>query len=466
MKKSNAFPWQRMNGTRLLLPRAFGLVLGVFYLVLFFGTMILNFSLVSNLEKQVNQQQQQQQQDCHSSSCGTASTTLAVRVSPFFFTSSSASSNTSISRRRNIPFVVSKKRARNETTTTTSSVEQRQPRYTLRMNWTHVPVLSPLAKRIDQTQTQLCRSDAARRLQHHEIHFFAYPMRPSGIGSSLHTWSAVLCHAVQHHMVFLTRGRWDWSGGQVVDESPLRVFFGLHESAAECLLHKNRNSSAFNNVSIEHLQVQVLPFSAPWPKCKLEKLLPNDSLYNKYSKSDYRAAAMEWLFQSVNPIVVQAAQEQIHQAFGQQGLPPAEHMITVNIRWGDKGQEMPLQPMERYIQAVHQLVAQRPTTALPVHVYVASEDPDAIAGFYAAADPTWRVHDSGPTNAVGETVTKANFQTGLQSLAALLLSLESNAYVLTTASNWSRLINELRKNVIDPRCGNCTQMVDLLYDEW
>ena len=55
---------------------------------------------------------------------------------------------------------------------------------------------------------------------------------------------------------------------------------------------------------------------------------------------------------------------------------------------------------------------------------------------------------------------------GLESLASLLVSLESNRYVLCLGSNWSRLINELRATVVDYRCRNCTKMLNLrdLYD--
>jgi hypothetical protein len=48
----------------------------------------------------------------------------------------------------------------------------------------------------------------------------------------------------------------------------------------------------------------------------------------------------------------------------------------------------------------------------------------------------------------------------------LLVALEANYFVLTTASNWSRLMNELRKNVLDPSCGDCTRMIDLRPGEW
>ena len=36
---------------------------------------------------------------------------------------------------------------------------------------------------------------------------------------------------------------------------------------------------------------------------------------------------------------------------------------------------------------------------------------------------------------------------------------------MTLASTWSQLMNELRKNVFDPRCEKCTTMIDLLFDE-
>ena len=49
-------------------------------------------------------------------------------------------------------------------------------------------------------------------------------------------------------------------------------------------------------------------------------------------------------------------------------------------------------------------------------------------------------------------------------MVALLLALEANYYVLTTQSNWSRLINELRVNRINKLCGDCTHIADILPD--
>jgi len=61
-------------------------------------------------------------------------------------------------------------------------------------------------------------------------------------------------------------------------------------------------------------------------------------------------------------------------------------------------------------------------------------------------------------------VTKGRF--GLECLASLVIAMEAKFFVLTTGSNFSRLINEIRTNVIDVNCGNCTQMIDLRPGEF
>ena len=52
---------------------------------------------------------------------------------------------------------------------------------------------------------------------------------------------------------------------------------------------------------------------------------------------------------------------------------------------------------------------------------------------------------------------------GRHSLIALLIAMEATHYILTTGSNWSRLINELRINVMERKCSSpCTTMTDLM----
>ena len=52
---------------------------------------------------------------------------------------------------------------------------------------------------------------------------------------------------------------------------------------------------------------------------------------------------------------------------------------------------------------------------------------------------------------------------GLQSLGALLNNPRRISTFWLHNISWSRLINELRKSVVDSHCGNRTKMIDLRY---
>mmetsp|Transcript_37403 Transcript_37403/g.112082 ORF Transcript_37403/g.112082 Transcript_37403/m.112082 type:complete len:143 (-) Transcript_37403:99-527(-) len=113
---------------------------------------------------------------------------------------------------------------------------------------------------------------------------------------------------------------------------------------------------------------------------------------------------------------------------------------------------------------------------MPVHVYIASMDQEVLDEFREAAPEEWVIHKASndivtATNVTGEAdafivLDWMSGGHGLQSLGALLVEFQANRYVLTTRSNWSRLLNELRSNIIDPRCGGCTRMVDICYGQW
>lgn len=64
------------------------------------------------------------------------------------------------------------------------------------------------------------------------------------------------------------------------------------------------------------------------------------------------------------------------------------------------------------------------------------------------------------------TARESTGAAGSTALVSLLLSLEARFYVLTTGSNWSRLINELRLSRVAPSCGGCTDMKDLRRGQW
>jgi len=179
---------------------------------------------------------------------------------------------------------------------------------------------------------------------------------------------------------------------------------------------------------------------------------------------------MEYLFQSVNPIVIQEAHKQLLMIF-ERGIVPS-NLVTVHIRWGDKYKEVEdLAGIDEYITATRNIIGDGWDTE-PQHIYLATEDPLAIKEFESNKPPNWTVYISGPTfkSSGNQGPHVLAIQTegsdGLEALAALLVSLEANKYVLTTESNWSRLINELRKNIVDRRCEGCTEMFDVRPGEW
>lgn len=195
--------------------------------------------------------------------------------------------------------------------------------------------------------------------------------------------------------------------------------------------------------------------------------------------SAFRVASMEYLFQSVHPAVIQEAENQLNLVFPGGKVPP--DLITVHIRWGDKVAEMKLRPAEEYVESVQRILKDRQSSSNDtVSIFLATEDPKAVKAFKEAAPSEWTIyldqyfHDMLPYrnktndiyNQAPQTATETKGHAGVIALASLLVAMEANDFVLTTASNWSRLMNELRKNVIDPRCNNCTHMVDIFKAEW
>lgn len=148
-------------------------------------------------------------------------------------------------------------------------------------------------------------------------------------------------------------------------------------------------------------------------------------------------------------------------------------MITVHVRWGDKHKEMDLVQPQEYMAAILELVKNE-SIAHP-HVHLVTESADAVKEIRAAVhnhDASWGFTHYGESqfSQMEQMGKSSNGKFGRISLINLLIALEAKYYIITTGSNWSRLINELRKNIIDQRCNYCTKMVDLrqgkTYHNW
>jgi len=318
-----------------------------------------------------------------------------------------------------------------------------------------------------------------------------------GLGSDLHVWTQALCNSMD-------------DGFRVVTEFPW-IFF--HNETC----HRQSNHDKTSNKAELSPMVCYFPNSelrCPDDASQVESGNITKKLYKgagqisrlcqqarSYSTldgtprnvtfEDVRAAGIEYLFGTgVSPAIVEEAERQVQLVFAsyhKEGIPRdgrlvPPNLITVHVRWGDKKAEMRLVQMKEYIEAVKEIVNKRDQKSNgrddeSIHIFLATEDPEAVTAFHEQAQPNWKIyvdqyfqdlleHRNPEYNGNPKMTKELEGSPGVIALGSLLLAMEANDFVLTTASNWSRLMDELRKNILNPRCNNCTTMIDLRYGTW
>jgi hypothetical protein len=351
----------------------------------------------------------------------------------------------------------------------------------LRFNWENLPPRSELAKRMMETQEN-CSLPLSNFYLRNEY----------GIGSDFHLWALALCNSVTARRRVRTSIRngdpWIFQDVKACDNNNSTSLSSsssrinpIHEhSSLVCYFPKSELLCQDDAANIPTTKLEYT-----WNGKPTEEHNNTDTcghLMNEqgYSERDVEAAATEYLFRSVSPIVVEEAERQLKLVFASNNgiVPP--NLITVHIRWGDKvfvkahAQEMRVTHITEYIDSVQKILNKRKdnTTA---NIYLATEDPKAVKAFEERQPSTWNLyvdqyyHDMLPHRATDEDVYNQNPITskrlkghaGLVALGSLLVAMEANDFVLTTQSNWSRLMDELRKNVLDVRCNFCTNMIDI-----
>lgn len=290
-----------------------------------------------------------------------------------------------------------------------------------------------------------------------------------GLGSHLTLWSQAMCNAMHINARLRTENSiWLWldqtlCDAQQAERSPLLCYF----SAAEFLCGNEQDTS------LEVVNISDPRETQNWcPYLRQEK--PKQIKYEP-KLADFRAASIEFLFRQVSPIVIQEAERQSGLLFGPGGAPA--DLITVHMRWGDKFWEMDLASVEEYVKGVSNLLHQQGRGNSTANIYLATEDPKAREAFVDAAPAGWTVYVDRTIDELNEfrpakgnrashTTKNTKGRAGLVALGSLLVAMEAKYYVLTTKSNWSRVLDFLRTRVIDPRCGNCTRMIDLRPGIW
>jgi hypothetical protein len=140
---------------------------------------------------------------------------------------------------------------------------------------------------------------------------------------------------------------------------------------------------------------------------------------------------------------------------------------------------MDLASVEEHIKGVFDLLEQqgRADNYTASNIYLATKDPEAKEAFLNAVPLAWTVYvdrtiaklnDYRPPkgNQASHTAKNMKGRASLVAMGSLLVAMESRYYVLTTRSNWSQIMDFLQTSIIDLRCGNCTQMIDLRPGIW
>jgi len=333
-------------------------------------------------------------------------------------------------------------------------------KHKLRYDWTNMPIQSRAAKFFQDHQTNC------------DLPLANYPFRNRfGLGSDLHVWTQAVCNAAEMKVRFKSILPWIWwdeascaadGAADGRQSSPMQCYFPNAELACDGdgMQEIQRNMSKRQGFHC-------------------------DGVMQNFNVSDFRAGGLEYLFSSVSPVLINDAERQLNIIFPD-GVPP--NLITVQVRWGDKLAEMTFVTIEEYIAGVHEILKARNAPADQANIFLATEDPRAVKAFREKAPPGWKLyvdqyheelkghrdkvsenfeHTKGSNYNENPRISMATKgKAGLIALGSLLVAMEANDFVLTTASNWSRLMNELRKNVVEPRCDCTTHMVDLKYGEW
>jgi hypothetical protein len=331
-------------------------------------------------------------------------------------------------------------------------------KHKLRFDWTNLPVQSKIAKLMLSHQ-----NNCSLPLGNH-----SWRKKIFGLGSDLHVWGAALCNGIDDgHRIRTTNLKpWVWidqekCDAETVDASTLRCYFPHAEMQCPEDV-SNVPRVRFNISNPIHI------------KCDKTDSSP----MKVFNKTDWRAAGVELLFSRVATIVQEEGERQLNLVFPN-GVP--NDLITVHMRWGDKKFENRMMNISNTMKAIEKIRTQRRDNLQgPASILLCTEDPKATEAFLEAAPKNWKIYidqfyhemlpfrpkDESMYNIVPKVSRSLNGKPGLWALGSLLVAMEADAFVLVLSSNWSRIMDELRRNVLNPRCQGCTYVVDVAEGKW
>ncbi len=336
----------------------------------------------------------------------------------------------------------------------------------LRFQWTNMELHSGLAKRFHAHQHDCSIPIAPYKFRYSYGNIAEGESRNYGLGSELHVWSLHALYTMNLGFRIRTpihRLHWGWWDREACKGSSSSSLLACYFPDAETSTCPA--GETFHNGTVITEETELCGPHKPHPPGPIRRRVV----------ALERTAMTEYLFSNVSPLVVQEATRQLQAVFPNGTVP--SNLITIHVRWGDKQVEMELISIEYYIKATKHVVKEKHIDN--VSILLCTEDPAAVHAFTSRMPKNWKVYldqfysnmlpyrakELG-TNDIGDTsLTVLKGKAGLWALGSMLVAMEANIFILTTASNWSRLMNELRKGIVNPRCKDCTTMVDLSYGD-
>lgn len=377
------------------------------------------------------------------------------------------------------------------TTTHASNTDDPHPSW----NTSSAPIHnSRLALRFDYTNLEPTL-DLTKQILEHQVNCslplatFTYRNR-FGLGSDLHTYAQGVCNALESKRRIRTVGDWAWMDHSQCEMdvlgSPMSCYFTQAElncpGDVAFAIANPQFDSTINGTALSKPNGNV-PNQCP-------SLI---GLNGSHNEQMLQIATVESLFIHVTPLVYEEATRQLNLVFGHLENVP-DDLITVHIRWGDKVEtfhgkhkrrpEMKKVEIDDYVDAVLQILHQRQqrqemnqithdrNTMERANIFLATEDPAAVEAFKAAMPPGWNLfvdqfltetesHRFNEYNGASKMSRKLGGRAGLLALGSLLVAVEAKDFILTTESNWSRIMDTLRRAIVEPRSELPTRMIDL-----
>ena len=170
----------------------------------------------------------------------------------------------------------------------------------LRFDWGNLEVTTPLGKRMEAFQSN-CSIPMGKLIYRNKF----------GLGSDLHIWGTVICNAMDIGRRVVTHKPWiyeDQGACRDFHDNPSSMACYFRRAEMRCPEDQVMATHTSTNATKLYLQGGSVGLGCP-------------SIQKIYSPADIRAAATEFLFAGISPIVVREARRQLLKVFGPQGPP-------------------------------------------------------------------------------------------------------------------------------------------------